>query len=92
MRKFLCFGMLNLLAVALALGMSLSGVRTTYASPHTTRGRLKHTIQSRPCHYQVQVVESPNPGTVSNSLGGIAALSANNIWVVGSSQNTNGPR
>ncbi|HEY4388599.1 MAG TPA: hypothetical protein VGN34_29465 [Ktedonobacteraceae bacterium] len=83
--------MLSLLAEQLALAMSLSGAGTTYASPHPTSGLLKQAGQSRPCHYQVQVVESPNPGSLGNDLGGIAALSANNIWVVGGFRNTNGP-
>ena len=35
-------------------------------------------------------VSSPNPGTSYNSLNGVAAISANSIWAVGSHGNGNG--
>lgn len=38
------------------------------------------------------VVSSSGPGTYDNTLSGIDALSANNVWAVGYYQNTSGPQ
>jgi len=37
-----------------------------------------------------KVVSSPNPGTASNFLNGVAAVAANNVWAVGSFGNAPG--
>jgi hypothetical protein len=38
-----------------------------------------------------KVVASPNMGTAHNSLSGVTAVSATNIWTVGAYENSNGP-
>src|SRR5579885_210603 len=38
-----------------------------------------------------QVVSSPDPGTTDNSLNGVAAVNASDIWTVGSYQNGSSP-
>ncbi|HTK11753.1 MAG TPA: hypothetical protein VL485_31565 [Ktedonobacteraceae bacterium] len=67
MYKFPRFGRLSLVAVTLALGMSLSGAGMIHASPNATSGARK---QEGHCPYQVQVVKSPNPGSSQNYLWG----------------------
>ena len=37
-----------------------------------------------------KIVASPNPGTAGNSLRGVVAINGNNVWAVGSFNNTGG--
>jgi hypothetical protein len=39
------------------------------------------------CGHDWAVVSSPNPGSLSNYLGAVTAVSANDVWAVGSYQN-----
>ena len=72
MYKLLRFGILSLLVVQLALGVSLSGARTLHAASLPTHGTRQRTGL---------------PSLISE-LDGIVALSASNIWAVGASFGT----
>src|SRR5437764_128041 len=43
-----------------------------------------------PCGLAWNITNSPNPGPNNNSVNGIAAVSANNVWAVGSYSNASG--
>jgi photosystem II stability/assembly factor-like uncharacterized protein len=56
------------------------------AGPGTSHALIEHWNGAN-----WQVVPGPNPGTDSNGLYGVAALSATNVWVVGLYANIAGP-
>ncbi|HZU67369.1 MAG TPA: hypothetical protein VFA09_08825 [Ktedonobacteraceae bacterium] len=79
-------------------GMFLNSVATVSASDvwtvgyyltPSTIGFVDKTLIEHWDGSQWSIVTSPNPGSTSNALGSIAAVSASDIWAVGTSSNNN---
>jgi hypothetical protein len=76
------FGVIFLACIVLT-GLFLHPWKTASAAIVSTHGR------SSTCGSWT-VASSPNPGTSSNTLGGVAAVATGNIWAVGSYSNGSG--
>ncbi len=71
---------LSLLTLAFPLTQSNASTRAAATSPTGMAGMKKTVV---PAKASWHVVASPNPGNYS-SLNGVAAISASDVWAVGS--------
>jgi hypothetical protein len=80
----------TLLLVGLALALSLGQVSARWVAAHAA-GESPAPVSPAKCSPVVKQVPSPNPGSLSNTLRGIAAVNASDIWAVGDFSNHTGP-
>lgn len=69
---------------------SSGGAKSATGSAPLDTGTATSTATAEPCYLAGVIVASPNVGSNSNYLNGVAAVSSNDVWTVGDYSNGGG--